>query len=89
MSLMTLAATITGGHHPEYYAGRADAHDEHHEGTTLTALANRSAVIADLHPSTQYALGYTDRVLELRREHTATTTAQTDLAHTQTTESAA
>lgn len=82
MSLMTLTATITGGHHPDYYAGRADAHDEHNKGATLTVLANRAAVIADLHPSIQYALGYTDRVLELRREHTATTTtAQTDLAH--------
>jgi hypothetical protein len=29
-----------------------------------------------------YALGYADRILELRREHTATTAAQTDLAHT-------
>jgi regulator of sigma D len=86
MSLMTLTAAITGGHHPDYYAGRADAHDEHRDGATLTELATRAHVIADLHPSTQYALGYTDRVLELRHEHTATITAQTDLAHTQTTE---
>lgn len=82
MSLMTLVGSITGHHDPDYYAGRADAHDEHTTGTTLTELAHRARLIADHHPSTQYALGYTDRLLELRREHTATITAQTDLAHT-------
>lgn len=82
MSLMTLVDAITGPQNPDYYAGRADAHDEHATGTTLTELAHRARLIADHHPSTQYALGYTDRVLELRREHTATIAAQTDLAHT-------
>ncbi|MFE7547023.1 hypothetical protein [Streptomyces gardneri] len=82
MSLMTLTATITGGQHPDYYAGRADAYDERNSGTTLHELAHRSTVIADLHSSTQYALGYADRVLELRREHAAQAAAQTDLAHT-------
>ncbi|MFF6844697.1 hypothetical protein ACFY8X_38905 [Streptomyces tanashiensis] len=81
MSLMTLATTITGGHNPDYYAGRADAHDEHND-VTLTELTHRSAVIAEHHPSTMYALGYADRVLELRREHNARTAAQTDIAHT-------
>lgn len=82
MSLMTLATSITGGHDPDYYAGRADAHDEHNYGTTPHELAHRATVIAEHHPSTMYALGYSDRVLELRREHAARAAAQTDLAHT-------
>ncbi|MFD7980277.1 hypothetical protein [Streptomyces sp. NPDC059071] len=82
MSLMILATTITGGHDPDFYAGRADAHDEHRDGAILTELTHRAAVIADLHPSTLYALGYSDRVLEIHREHSASTAAETNLAHT-------
>ncbi|MFB7867418.1 hypothetical protein [Streptomyces sp. NPDC056069] len=84
MSLMTLATTITGGQHPDFYAGRADAYDAHHQGATPTELAHRSAVIADLHPSTLYALGYADRVLEISREQAAHAAAQADTTHTET-----
>ncbi|GAA2770592.1 hypothetical protein [Streptomyces showdoensis] len=83
MSLMTLTTSITGGHDPDLYAGRADAYDEHAQGATLTELAHRAAVIADLHPSTGYALGYADRVLEIRREEQGHVAVETENAHTE------
>ncbi|MFF6903469.1 hypothetical protein [Streptomyces hydrogenans] len=82
MSLLTLTTAITGNQDPDYYAGRADAHDEHTAGTTLPVLEHRAQLIADEHFSFPYAAGYWARVLEIRHEHAATITAQTHLAHT-------
>lgn len=81
MSLMTFAPdTNRFANDPEYAAGRADAYDDE---TTLTidALRARGALYAE-HAHLLRALGYMDRVAELRREQAAITAAETELAHT-------
>lgn len=81
MSLMTFAPTPNQfGNHPEYAAGRADAYDDE---TTLTidALRARGALYAE-HAHLLRALGYMDRIQEIRREQTAVAAAETELAHT-------
>ncbi|MFI2620448.1 hypothetical protein [Streptomyces sp. NPDC018584] len=78
----TLALPTTGSLDPAYYAGRADAYDEHANGAPATVLYLRAEYLADLHPDHWYVLGYAARVLELRHEQHTEAAAQTDLAHT-------
>ena len=81
MSLMTLApATGDYANGPDYYRGRADAYDDSHTRTVdqmvvLASMAIDYATIA-------YALGYTDRVAELRMETDAVSGAEAELAQT-------
>lgn len=79
MSLMTTALAITGGADPVYYAGRADAHDEHAQGATLAELDVRASYITEYHDPV-YAAGYGRRLLELRAEARAMADAQADVA---------
>ncbi|QGZ53287.1 hypothetical protein GPZ77_34215 (plasmid) [Streptomyces sp. QHH-9511] len=88
MSLMTIAPAITDGQDPAFFAGRADAYDEHTDGATIAQLQTRADYITDLHDP-QYAAGYTARLHEIRRETAALTAAQTDTAHEQNPERAA
>ncbi|MFB8122069.1 hypothetical protein ACFVG1_12855 [Streptomyces bacillaris] len=55
-------------HDPAYYAGRADAHDDHNTGTTPHNLTTRLSYLIDHHPNTPYVLGYAARVLEIHAE---------------------
>jgi hypothetical protein len=81
MSLMTIApATGNYGDDPDYYTGRADAYDD-----SATRTVDQMVVLASMavdYASIPYALGYLDRVTELRRELDAVTAAETELAHT-------
>ncbi len=81
MSELTLNAKPDSYRHdPEYAAGRADAYDDTRT-LTLAQLADRAALYAE-HAHLLRALGYADRVLEMRMEHAAVTAAETELAHT-------
>ncbi|MFJ3699575.1 hypothetical protein ACIPW9_36540 [Streptomyces sp. NPDC090052] len=85
MTTMTITTATTNG--PEdagYFAGRADAYDEHGAGATTEILNQRAQLITDLHPDMGYVLGYTDYVLELRRETALTLAAHSDIAHRKT-----
>ncbi|MGW1468507.1 hypothetical protein ACWCPT_29695 [Streptomyces sp. NPDC002308] len=82
MTTLTIATALTGGQDPAYYAGRADAYDDHQAGTPLDTLRVRLGYLLDAHPDLAYATGYGDRVLEIRAETAAITAAETELAHT-------
>ncbi|WP_399553887.1 hypothetical protein OG473_39500 (plasmid) [Streptomyces anulatus] len=71
MTTMTIAPALTGGHDPAYYAGRADAYDEHGDGTTTAELRTRAECIADFHPNKDYALGYAAYAASARLEQDA------------------
>ena len=65
---------------PDYYRGRADAYDDSHtrsldEMAALTSMAIDYATIP-------YALGYFDRVAEIRLERAAVTAAESEVAQT-------
>lgn len=77
MTTMTIAPTLTDGHDPAYYAGRADAYDDHRTGTTPHELAVRLGYLIDQHPDVQYVLGYAARVLEIHAEHRTITNHDT------------
>ncbi|MEU9998060.1 hypothetical protein [Streptomyces sp. NPDC050848] len=81
MSELTLTA-VPGGyrHDPEYAAGRADAYDDSHD-RTLDELATIAAQYVE-HAHLLRALGYCDRVTEVRMERAMVATAETELAHT-------
>ncbi|MDX5526129.1 hypothetical protein PV677_36275 [Streptomyces sp. DE06-01C] len=68
MTTMTPAPALVGGHDPAYYAGRADAYDDHHDGTTLPVLLVRLGYLLDHHPDTPYVTGYGARVREIEAE---------------------
>jgi hypothetical protein len=81
MTTMTIApATGNYADDPDYYAGRADAYDDT-AGRTLDELIVLAGMAVD-YASIPYALGYLDRVTELRLESDAVTAAETELAHT-------
>ncbi|MGW2844414.1 hypothetical protein [Streptomyces sp. NPDC001274] len=82
MTAMTITTAILGGQDPDYYAGRADAYDDHHTGTTLDTLITRLGYLIDEHPNTGYVTGYADRVWEIHREQHAVASAEAELAHT-------
>ncbi|MFC7794574.1 hypothetical protein [Streptomyces cinereoruber] len=88
MSLMTLTAAITGDQDPDYYAGRADAYDDHQAGTPLDVLITR-ATYNTAHHTPGYAKGYSTRVEEIRREIADINDLQADIAHTEHLERAA
>ncbi len=80
MTLHTFTLTTDNStHNPDYYQGRADAYDDSHTRTVdqMVVLAGTAADYAHL----DYALGYMDRVIELRLETEAVTAAETELAH--------
>ncbi|MFE7111715.1 hypothetical protein ACFU98_29830 [Streptomyces sp. NPDC057575] len=81
MTTMTIAPAITGGQDPAFYAGRADAYDDHRAGTDLATLIVRLGYLIDDHPVIQYAAGYAARVWEIDREQRAVTVAELELAH--------
>ncbi|MEU0837151.1 hypothetical protein [Streptomyces sp. NPDC005969] len=81
MTTMTIAPAITGGHDPAYYAGRADAYDEHTAGADVATLTVRLSYLIDGHPDVQYAAGYAARVWEIDREQRDTTASQLEVAH--------
>jgi hypothetical protein len=81
MSLMTLAPdTNPYANDPDYYRGRADAYDDSHTRTVdeLVALTGMAIDYASI----PYALGYFDRVAELRMETDAVSAAEAELAQT-------
>ncbi|MFF2411815.1 hypothetical protein [Streptomyces sp. NPDC058092] len=82
MTTMTIALADTDGQDPAYYAGRADAYDDHRAGTDLDTLIVRLGYLMNAHPDLAYVTGYADRVLEIRAETAAVTAAETELAHT-------
>jgi len=76
MSITTLAPATTTPD-PAFYAGRADAYDDHQAGTPLNVLIVRLAYLIDLHPDTAYVKGYAAKLLELDREQRTLRTAIT------------
>lgn len=77
MTTMTPTPALLGGNDPAYYAGRADAYDDHQGGTTPHELTIRLGYLIDHHPNTPYVTGYADRVLEIHAENRAITTTDT------------
>jgi hypothetical protein len=66
-----------------YYTGRADADDDSNTLTTAHMTVRASYFVDESEKSDlDYALGYMDRLLELRMENAAVTAAETELAHT-------
>ncbi|MFF8610833.1 hypothetical protein ACF06X_33545 [Streptomyces sp. NPDC015346] len=83
MSELTLTTPVGGYRHdPEYAAGRADAYDDSHT-RTLDELIAIGAQYVD-HAHLLRALGYCDRITELRMERETVAAAETELAHTDT-----
>lgn len=83
MSLMTFDIVNDGfANDPAHAAGRADAYDDSHT-LTIDELVIRAALYADYHPSLAYAVGYMDRVIEMRLELDAVSAAETELAWTE------
>lgn len=81
MSIMTAArAASPFANDPDYYLGRADAYDDSATRTVdeMVVLASMAADYAPL----PYALGYMDRVIELRLELDAVAGAEAELAQT-------
>ncbi|MEU6925502.1 hypothetical protein [Streptomyces sp. NPDC046631] len=81
MTTMTIAPAITGGQDPAFYAGRADAYDDHRAGTNLATLIVRLGYLIDDHPVVQYAAGYAARVWEIDQEQRDATASQLEVAH--------
>ena len=84
MSVMTLAPATAA---PEpinpitYAAGRADAYDDHRDGTSIDPLRTRLDWLIDGHPSTGYVIGYSALVAELTAAAQSDRDTQTDLAY--------
>ena len=80
MSLMTFTL-VNGGFagDPAHAAGRADAYDDAHT-LTVEQLVIRAGMYADHHPDLPYAVGYMDRVIEMRLELDAVSGAEAELA---------
>lgn len=81
MTTMTIAPAITGGQDPSFYAGRADAYDDHQAGTDLAVLIVRLSYLIDSHPDVQYVAGYAARVWEIDREQRTAKASQLEVAH--------
>ncbi|MGW5989503.1 hypothetical protein ACWFRT_14000 [Streptomyces anulatus] len=77
MTTMTPTPALLGGHDPAYYAGRADAYDDHHTGTPLQVLTVRLGYLIDQHPDIHYVTGYAARVLEIDAEQRHITNVDT------------
>lgn len=79
MTTMTETFANTEGRDAAYYVGRADAYDD---AKTLTTeeMDVRSYLYAVHHPDFWYVAGYSDRLLEQRREDVATAAAESVLA---------
>jgi hypothetical protein len=82
MSLMTFNRMNNGfADDPAHAIGRADAYDDAHT-LTIDELIVRAGLYADYHPSLAYAMGYMDRVIEMRLEQAAVAAAEGELAQT-------
>ncbi|MFF7476604.1 hypothetical protein [Streptomyces sp. NPDC008092] len=82
MSLMTFDVLTDGfANDPAHSAGRADAYDDT-KTLTVDELVIRAGMHADHHPNLAYAVGYMDRVIELRLELDAVSEAETELVWT-------
>lgn len=81
MSLMTFTTAATPfSNDPEYARGRADAYDDSKTRTVDEMVALMGMAID--YASIPYALGYSDRVTELRMETDAVSAAESELAQT-------
>ncbi|MFK0288289.1 hypothetical protein ACIQVL_48630 [Streptomyces sp. NPDC090499] len=81
MTTQTIDLATNGfAHDPDYSRGRADAYDASRTRTNdqMTVLAGMAAD----HATLPYALGFMDRVIELRLEQDAVAGAETELAWT-------
>ena len=81
MTIQTITQATNGfSADPDYSRGRADAYDASHTRTVdeMTVLAGMAAD----HATLPYALGFMDRVIELRLELDAVAGADTELAWT-------
>ena len=82
MSLMTFDHINNGyAGDPAHSIGRADAYDDA-QTLTLGQLTIRAGMYADHHPALAYAMGYMDRVIEMRLEQDAVAAAESELAQT-------
>ena len=80
MSITTFNFITDGfSSNPSHAAGRADAYDDSHT-LPLSQLIVRAGMYADYHPDLAYAVGYMDRVIEMRLELDAVSAAETELA---------
>ncbi|MFI9194097.1 hypothetical protein ACIG0A_32965 [Streptomyces californicus] len=77
MTTTTHTPTLLHDNDPAYYAGRADAYDDHQTGTPLPVLTVRLSYLIDHHPNTHYVLGYAARVREIQAETRHLTTIDT------------
>ncbi|MFJ6238943.1 hypothetical protein ACIQH0_33230 [Streptomyces griseus] len=77
MATPTITPAFLNNNDPAYYAGRADAYDDHRDGTTPSVLAVRLGYLIDHHPNTHYVLGYAARVREIHAETRHLTTIDT------------
>ncbi|MFJ1782465.1 hypothetical protein ACIOKA_37800 [Streptomyces anulatus] len=77
MTTMTPTPALLEGHNPAYYAGRADAYDDHQTGTSPQVLTVRLGYLIDQHPDVHYVTGYAARVLEIDAENRHITTNHT------------
>jgi hypothetical protein len=78
---MTIAPAVSPyADDPDYYAGRADAYD-HSQTRTVDEMVALTGMAVD-YASIPYALGYFDRVAELRMELDAVAAAESELAQT-------
>ncbi|MGO1025614.1 hypothetical protein ACTOXX_34125 [Streptomyces rubiginosohelvolus] len=68
MTTMTPTPALLDDNGPAYYAGRADAYDDHRGGTTPEELTVRLGYLIDQHPDTAYVTGYAARVWEIHAE---------------------
>ncbi|MFD5848332.1 hypothetical protein [Streptomyces chartreusis] len=81
MTIATIApASANYSQDPDYFRGRADAYDD-----SRTRTVDQMVVLAGMaidYASIPYALGYFDRVTELRMETDAVSAAEAELAQT-------
>jgi hypothetical protein len=81
MSLTTIAPVKDPYRNdPDYYLGRADAYD-HSQDRTVDQMVVLAGMAID-YASIFYAMGYTDRVTELRLELDAVAPMEMELAQT-------
>jgi hypothetical protein len=80
MTIQTLAPTNSAHDDLDYYRGRADAYDHSHTRTIDEMVVLASMAID--HATLPYAMGYTDRVTELRLELDAVAPMEMELAQT-------
>ena len=84
MTIQTFAPATTSDNPLDRHdlaAGRADAYDDHRDGTSIDTLRTRLDWLIDGHPSTGYVIGYSALVAELTAAAQSDRDTQTDLAY--------